>query len=89
MRPPSGRRPLACGVPACSDDAGALAIARARPASALAALCGFCQRSNETWRRLPHLAILATITYEYCEWARAAPRSEPGQVREEAAIRDR
>ena len=34
-------------------------------------------------------SILVWFKIEYLEWARAAPSSEPGQVREEAAIRDR
>ncbi len=46
------------------------------------------------WRGL--LAVFLAFVYtnevvvsEYLGWAGAAPRSEPGQVREEAAIRDR
>ncbi|BDE95396.1 hypothetical protein CE91St30_07290 [Raoultibacter timonensis] len=34
-------------------------------------------------------SILIWFKIEYLEWARAAPSPEPGQVREEAAIRDR
>ena len=33
--------------------------------------------------------ILLLQLAEYLEWSGTAPRSEPGQVREEAAIRDR
>lgn len=60
------------------------------PSVILAAVCG---NSVTSW--LIGRADLRVRLYwtgsrnEYLEWARAAPRSEPGQVRKEAAIRDR
>ncbi len=37
----------------------------------------------------PFVYTDAVVILEHLEWARAASCSEPGQVREEAAIRDR
>lgn len=60
----------------------AVALRRGAPVWFWFELCSVVER------RLS-LAILSFAVFECLEWAWAAPSSEPGQVREEAAIRDR
>ena len=52
-----------------------------------ARMCIFSNEASALQEAVP--SDILGVQIEYPGWAGAAPSSEPGQVREEAAIRDR